>query len=70
MTDVRSDMADAIREQVFTLARLRSARPLDVLADVTQTYQRNLELSLGTGMESYWRVMIDVAQNAVKVSLV
>jgi hypothetical protein len=63
-------MADAIREQVFTLARLRSARPLDVLADVTQTYQDNLELSLGTGMESYWRVMIDVAQNAVKVSLV
>ena len=70
MTDTRTDMADAIRDAVFNLARLRSARPLDVLADVTQTYRENLHDSLGTGMESYWRVMIEVAEGPVKVSLV
>jgi hypothetical protein len=70
VSDTRTEMVDAIRESVFTLARLRSARPLDVLANVTQTYRENLDLSLGTGMESYWRVMIEVAEGPVKVALV
>jgi len=70
MTDTRTEMADAIRDSVFELARHRSARPLEVLADVTQTYRDNLELSLGTSMESYWRVMIEVAEGPVKVALV
>ena len=70
MTDTRTDMADAIRDAVFNLARLRGARPLDVLSDVITTYHQNLADSLGTGMESYWRVMIEVAEGPVKVSLV
>jgi len=70
MTDLRSDMADAVRESVLILARQRNARPLDVLADEIQTFRENLDWSVGTHHENYWRLLIEVAEGPVKVSLV
>jgi hypothetical protein len=65
MTEARRDMAKAIMDQMQNLGRLRHQSNVDVLADMTRTFKENAGLSVGTGMESYWLLMVDVAQHEV-----
>jgi hypothetical protein len=66
MTDARGKMAEAIKEQTLNLARLRRAHPSQVLSDMTVTFAENADLSAGTEMQSYWRLMADVARTEVR----
>ena len=65
MAELREQMASAIRDQMTALARLRGKPDAEVLSYLTQTYRENAGLSVGTGMESYWLLMVDVATHEV-----
>ena len=59
--DPRPKMRAAVQSAAHDLRRTRAGQYEDALVAVASTYEENLALSFGTTMESYWRLMLDVA---------
>lgn len=60
--DPTPKMHDAIREAAHNLTVHRGCSFGDALRAIVSTYRENLELSLGTRDEEYWRQMLAVAE--------
>jgi hypothetical protein len=65
MTELRQDIAKSIKAQMKQIAHVRHCSFDDALASMVITFKENAGLSIGTGMESYWLLMVDVAQHEV-----
>ena len=65
MTNSRADMSKATEDATIKLAHIRSCSKEEAARAVATTYAENLNLSRGTSMESYWRLMVDVADQQV-----
>jgi hypothetical protein len=65
MNELRGDMAKSIKEQMGSLARLRHCHQAIALDAMIKTFKENAGVSADTSMESYWLLMVDVAQHEV-----
>lgn len=69
MSDYRRETTKATEEQIIKLAHIRTCPREEAARMVAATYAENLKLSRGTSMESYWRLMVDVADQQVASEL-
>jgi len=79
MTEIRKEMQKAIRDQTFNLARARRIPESEAADIVARSFRQNLADSRGTlqeiedeakgPMESYWKLMIEVADDEVAAQL-
>lgn len=69
MSDYRREATKATEEQIIKLAHIRNCPREQAAREVAATFAENLNLSRRTSMESYWRLMVDVADQQVASEL-
>lgn len=67
--EIRREMVKAVDDQVMKLAHIRNIPRTEAARYIATSFSANLKDSRETSMESYWQVMVEIADQQVASEL-